>query len=185
MQVKGILLQSIPIFIQRTHGSHGYTDFLNSLSAESREIFETPIRVSRWYPAQAAVIAPTLKICELFYNNDSIGAFESGRFSAAHALRGIYKPMVKIGTVGWLIQRSSRMAKLYYDAAESSALKHDPKDWSYFLTQKNDVHEVLERRLQGWLHKAFEISYGEPTPINIVQAQSKGDPATEYRVSWG
>lgn len=84
MKVKGSAVQSIPKFVD-THFHDRFTEWLDSLPEESRKIMRTSfIPANVWYPFKEAIAIPTQKICSLFYDNDSRGAVEAGRFSAEH-----------------------------------------------------------------------------------------------------
>jgi hypothetical protein len=43
---------------------------------------------------------------------------------------------------------------------------------------------IIEKRIGGWIEKALEITRCEDINIEISQSMAKGDPVTEYRISW-
>src|SRR5512135_992652 len=114
MEAKGTVLQSIPKFVQKRFGDEAVQHWLARLSPEAREVYANPIMASMWYPLIATIAEPTEAICDLFFGGDMKGAWESGRFSAEEALRGIYKIFVIVGTPQTILKKgATAMAMLY------------------------------------------------------------------------
>ena len=59
-----------------------------------------------WYDINDALIEPTKKICDLFFNGKDQGAWEIGRFSAVIVLEDMYKVSVILQPIEKLLERA-------------------------------------------------------------------------------
>jgi hypothetical protein len=138
---------------------------------------------SSWYSLQSAVIEPTQKICTLFHNGNEQGAWELGRFSADHSLRGIYSMFVKLGSPGFIVSRGSRIISQYYRPCEMKIIENQSRRARVQITRFEEPSRLVEMRIAGWMERAIELSGKRPT-IKIAQSMSNGDSVTDYEVEW-
>jgi hypothetical protein len=158
-------------------------EWLASLSEPSRKIMET-VLASSWYPLNEALIEPTQKICDLFYDGRDEGAWELGRFSAEHALTGVYRIFVKVGTPGFLISRASAIMSVYYRPSEIKVAEKSSKRAVAQLVHFPESHRMVELRMGGWMERALEISGCKEVTLDIPRSLTKGDPVTEFVAQW-
>ena len=182
MEVKGIAIAPMREYVQSKFGSR-YEEWIKSLSEESRKIVANPL-ASKWYPLQPALIEPTKKICALFHANDEEGAWQVGRFSADHALKGIYSIFVKLGSPGFIISRGSRIIAQYYNPSEIKIAENQAKRVVMQITQFGEPNSLIEKRIGGWMERALEMSGQSIKTAKITQSMAKGDKITEYLVEW-
>jgi hypothetical protein len=183
MEIKGTAIISLQEFVKKNFRER-FDEWLISLPEASRKIMDGAILVNSWYPIQDAVIEPTKKMCDLFYHGDVKGAWEAGRFSAEHALKGIYKVFVKIGSPEFIIDKSSRILPTYYKMSEMEVVITKPKSSILRITKFPTPNTYLEYRIGGWMEKALEISGCEGITIRITKSMANGDPVTEYLSEW-
>jgi len=184
MNVKGTAVTTIPLFIKSKFGEVAYNKWLNALAPASQKIFTTGVLVSSWYPLDDALIHSTLKICELFYSGNLNGAVDQGRFSAEHALKGIYKLFVKLGSVDFIIAKASSILPTYYAGSAMSVVHKGDKTTTVRITRFDGIHTVIEHRIKGWIERALEISGANNPRAKIASSMAAGAPVTDFVITW-
>ena len=184
LEIKGAGILSIVDFVKSTHGPDGYATWLGALSAEARNLAESTIFASSWYGGYSAVFELREKVCDVFYGGDAQSAREIGRFAAMQGLRGIYKALVKLGSVDWVVSRASAVATRYFRPIEITTLVHEKQRLRVRMEGVNTPAETMEASLCGFIARAMEISGGEDVAVHCPVALSKGDPYIEFECSW-
>ena len=182
MEVKGTAVGSIPEFVRKNFGSR-FDEWFGSLSSASSEIMKGSL-ASSWYPLQEAVVEPTQKICDLFYSGKEKGAWDAGRFSADHGLKGVYKVFVKMGSPEFLISRASKVFASYYRPCEIKVADHTSKRSVVHIVQFPQPNKLIESRIAGWMERALEISGCMQPRLKIHRSLAKGDSVTEFIAEW-
>jgi hypothetical protein len=183
MKVKGTAVKTIPEFIQKNHPGK-YKAWAANLPEVSRNIFHNGIKASDWYPVDEAIVIPIKIMEEMFYSNNRRGAWESGRYSADVALSGIYKLYVRISSPGHIIERASRVLQAYYEPSDLRIISSGKNFVNLHILKFEKFDEVIDHRLAGWMERALEISGCRNINIDIPKSFSKGDPYTEFRLTW-
>jgi len=177
MQIKGTALKTTEDFVKKNF-LNGYTQWLNSLPKNIADFYNNGILIANWYPLDA-VILPTKKIAELFYNNDyQKAAFEVGYFSAIESLQGIYKIFVKIASIDFVIKRTTSIFSTFYDKGILEVFDSTPEKVILKSTGfKKDELEIFDR-ITGWIKgifdtistKNFQVSYTiEEKTNNLIE----------------
>jgi hypothetical protein len=158
MEVKGTAVLAIRDYVKNNYPTE-FNTWLNSLSPAAKGIFSSPIDSTKWYPVESGANEPTEMIGKIFFNGDiDRGAWESGRYSAERALKGIYKIFVKASNPQYIIKRASRVFSTYYRPCEIEVVD-EPKDGVVIeMTKVNIRYSAVERRILGWMEMALEIS---------------------------
>ena len=184
IEIKGAGILSIVEFVKSTHGSEGYTKWLRCLSSDARELAESTVFASSWYGGHAAVFELREKVCEVFYDGAPQSAREIGRFAATQGLRGIYKALVKIGSVDWIMSRASAVATRYFRPIEITTLIRNKQRLLVRMEGVKTPSEAMEASLCGFIGRAAEISGAEDVSVHCPVAVSKGDAYTEFDCTW-
>lgn len=184
MEAKGSIVTPTPEFIKEKFGEDGLNKWLDNLSADAQKVYRGKILPTNWYSIKDILVEPTLKMCELFFNSDTKGAWELGRFIADYNLKGIYKTFIKIGSTKFLINKASQILPTFYQAATIEI--HDETDTSATLhiTKLPGTHEIVEKRIAGWIERALEISGSKNPKVNIAKSLTNNDSVTEIKVEW-
>ena len=182
MEVKGAAIVPMEKFITENFGEESYALWFDSLSQEAKEVYKAPFSAF-WYPMKEILIDPTEKICEILYEGNIKGAWECGRFSAQHALKGIYKIFIKFGSPGFLLSKASTILPQYYKPSDIKILNSE-KNSATMQMMFEESYNVLEYRIGGWIEAALEISGCKNVSVKINSSLAKGDEATEYSASW-
>ncbi len=184
MDIKGTAIIAIRDFVKISYPDD-FQKWLNALPDSSKQIFSGVIDATKWYDVKDAAIEPTKQIAELFFSGDlKQGAWESGKFSADKALKGIYKIFVKASSPQYIISRASRVFASYYQPCEMIIDKNISHDLTLHIINTTEMVDVIEYRIAGWIEKALEISGSKNINIQITRAISNGDELTEYSIKW-
>lgn len=184
MEVKGEALISIPIFILKKIGRKGYNQWLTSISAEARKVYSSPIHKSDWFPLQEIMVEPTVKACELFFNNSKRGAWECGRYSAEYGLKGIYKVLVKLASPQILIKKAGPILASYYKPSSLEAVESGKNYVVVRITEFPEMNKIIEYRIAGWMERATEICGCTNVTVKITYSLTENDPFTEFKIYW-
>lgn len=184
MKAKGVAVGSIPEFV-RTCFPDGFRPWLSSLPESSRTIFENPIATDGWYPIDEAVIVPTQSICDTFYEKDPAGAWEAGRFSAQQALKSVHRIFIKVGSPLFVVDRAAGIFTAYYRPSRAVVAEKRPDRAVIHLVEFGRPHDLVDRRIAGWIEMALELSGCENLTVSITQSLAHGDPQTEFVAEWG
>ena len=180
MDAKGSAVEILPKFIMNTFGKDSFNRWLNSLPPKAKAEFSDGILSFRWYPLRSLLVLPTQRFCELFYDGDLKGALEVGRFSADYALKGVYKLFVRVRSPEFLIKRAHKILPTYYRPCAMELVEISSSRSTLRITEFEEMDEVIELRMKGWMEKALEISGATNVNISIPKSLTKNDPYTDF-----
>lgn len=184
MEVKGTAIKTIPLFIKERFGEGGLNQWIDALTPEARKVYQAPVYPSSWYPLKEVLIEPLRKMCYLFYAGDLKGARESGRFSADHSLKGIYKLFVKLGSPQFVVRQAASILATYYNPSEIKVVECQKGQAIVQITKFPDMNQLVETRIVGWMERGLEISGAEQPNIKITKSLTAGDPLSEFHATW-
>lgn len=184
MVVKGAAVASLPHFISKKFGEDGLDKWLRSLPDDTKRVFSYPVLSSSWFPLKGVLVKPTENMCNLFYNGDVKGAWESGRYSADHGLRGIYKMFIRFGSAEYIINRATVILPTYYNPSELKVANSSKNQAVMHIIKFPEMDKIIEMRIGGWMERALELSGCNNVQVKVTQSLSGGDPLTEYITSW-
>jgi hypothetical protein len=182
MEVKGTAIESLPLFVKKYYPER-YNEWLNSLSEKSRDIMQNAL-TAEWYPLEQGLTEPTMKVCELFYNGDKKGAWEAGRFSADHSLKGVYKVFVRFGSPHFIIKRASRILPTFYTPSTMKVVGETKRSTTLQIIEFPKLDKIIELRIGGWIERALEICGCKNVKIDIPKSLTIGNPLTEFDIKW-
>lgn len=184
MEVKGIALKTTRDFVKANFPGE-YNTWIKKLPAETREMYEFVIDVSKWYPIKESYLVPLTIISDLFYNGDKKKCGDAlGYYSADIALKGIYKVFLMIASPSFLMQRAGKIITTYYRPCEVEAIKISDKSVSLNITDFSEMDLALEYRFGGWCKKALELSNCDGVNYERKKSLARGDASTILVFSW-
>ena len=74
MEVKGTAVAILPEYVRRKHGEAAFLKWLGSLPEGSRRLFQSPVRLSDWFPGDMAYLEPTAAVCRMFFPDETTKA---------------------------------------------------------------------------------------------------------------
>jgi hypothetical protein len=183
-EVKGTAVSVTPEYVKARYGESGRKRWLESLSPEAQAIFSRTIYPNLWFPLEFGFVEPTRKVCELFHGGRPLGAIDVGRFSADSALRGIYKFFVRLGSPEALMERASSVFATYYRPCRMEGIPLGKRKIALRISDFPEIHALVEARIEGWIHRALEISGCQDVQVTVTASLTRGDPCTEMQVGW-
>ncbi len=167
MKIKGIAVKTTPDFVRTKHGDN-YNKWLNSLPEESRNIILSGVYATNWYPLTEAVIIPTQKVGDIFYEGDHVEAAKDlGRFSSEVALKGIYKLFIKVSSPHFVLSRASSIFSAYYDPSEIDVLEKKDKKAVLRFSGFDEKDKLIIYRISGWIEKTLDITLKKAINIDV------------------
>ena len=107
-----------------------------------------------------------------------------GRYSAELGLKGIYKVFVRLGSTEFLIKKASTILPTYYNPSAMEIVDKDNGKATIRITQFPEPHEVVDKRIMGWMEQALVISGAKDVKVNIGQSMASGAPYTDFAATW-
>ncbi len=183
MEIKGTAVTSTPKFVKIKFGDR-FDEWINSLPEESKKILTSPIDVSAWYPLTEAVIIPTEKISELFYNDPEKAAWEAGKFSADIALKGIYKIFIRISSPSFILSRAGNIFSTYYKPSDIKVVENLSKKVVMEFDDFVESDRLIMYRIAGWIERALEMTNCSGINIDVAHSLRDGKPLTTITIEW-
>jgi hypothetical protein len=184
MEVKGSVLQSIPKFVHKKFGDAGLNRWMESLDQTARDVYSQSIMPSSWYAVAPHLVKPTQDLCDLFFGGDARGAWESGQFSADDGLRGIYRAFVMLGTPQFIVKKAATILPTFYKPSLLDVADLKDKSVTVRITLFPEPHPLLDARIGGWMEQGLLICGARHVKVLPGRLMTKGDPLSEYHISW-
>lgn len=184
MEVKGSSVITTRDFVRTNFGEEGLKRWVESLSTDSRKIFSGAIISTSWYSLKDGLVDPTRRLCGIFYNGDLRGAWEAGRYSADHGLKGIYKFFIQIASPQFIIKKASTILPTYYKPSVMKATEVGPNGAMVEIVEFREISDVIESRVAGWIEKALEICGCKNINVAFLKSMAHGENRTQYVIKW-
>lgn len=185
VEVSGLAVVTIPLFIKKNFGEEGFEKWLVKLEPEIQEIYKGIIHVNQWFDIQEIFIKPSEILCDMFYGGNKQAAWQFGRFSADYGLKGVLKVFVKLASVNYFIRRASVVIPNYYRPMTMEVPTNEKGIAVLQIPYFPGIHRLVEYRIGGWMERALEItSKGQKPSVELTKSLVDGDECTEYQVRW-
>lgn len=185
VEVSGLAVVTIPLFIKDTFGEEGYEKWLSRLDPEIQEIYKGVIPVNKWFDIQKIFVKPSEILCDMFYDGDHKAAWQFGRFSADYGLKGVLKVFVKLASVNYFIRRASVVIPNYYSPMTMEVPTNENGFAVLQIPHFPGIHRLVEYRIGGWMERALEItSKNQKISVELTKSLVDGDECTEFEVHW-
>jgi len=185
MEVKGIIIHSIPKSILDKFGQYGLKRWLELISPDARKVYSSEVDREAWFPLQELLIKPTANIAQLFYDwNLKTAAWEFGRLSADVRFKGLMKIAVKIGSPNFFLNKAGEFLPSYYRPCAIEVPVNEPKHALIRVTHFPEMDKTTEFRICGWTQRALEISGCKDVKVEILKSLTNFQPVSEYEVRW-
>ena len=185
MEAKGTLLISVQEFVLAYFGGDGFVRWLTSLPPDAAEAYRSKIPPSQWFPMNQYLAKPLRSVCEHFFDGDSRGAWECGRYSADLASNRFLRLFVRMASTHLLLKRATDILEMYYKPCRSKLTDYGSGHATLHIIEFEGINTDLEHRIGGWIERALEISSGGKAEVKISKSLAGGDKVTEYETKWG
>lgn len=181
MQIKGTSVKETLKYIRKKFPKRE-EEWINSLSEESKKIYNSIILTSHWFDLYYSQIEPQKKIGELFFdNNYEKAAYDLGKHGAYASLNGIYKLFIKVASIDFVIKKASTIFSTYFSSeAKISVIVQSENLIKLSVKGFSDKEQLQIHNITGWLdgllsiiskEKKYEIKNQiNPVENNLVEA---------------
>ncbi len=173
MKVKGTAVRVIPDYIKANFPQY-YSEWLNNLPENSKNIFENTILAATMYELYDAHVVPTRVLAEILAEEDKKVARDIGRFSAENALKGVYSVFLKMSSFRFAVKRVPMIFKTYYSPAEVDLLKSEEGDVLIKFGKLEQKELLLFYRNMGWTEVFARMSLGVEADVKLEITEENG-----------
>ena len=185
MEVKGVLISTIPVFVKENFGQEGLEKWLDTLSSDARLLFEFKVKDSEWYDLKTYMLEPVAFIAQLFYQwNLEKAGWEMGRFALDHGFKGIYRMFLKVGKPEFFVGKGPQFASRFYRPAKIEVPFNERGNATVRITEFPEIDKTVEYRIGGWMQRGLELNGCKDVQVEITRSLMKGDPYTEYCIRY-
>jgi hypothetical protein len=157
---------------------------MEKLPEDSRQLMTDKIIANNWYPIRQAMVEPMRVICDLFYDKDLRGAWDSGRFAAEDAFHGVYKVLALVHSPQFLIEKASSVFSGYYQPSQFILKQINVTCAVLYILQFEEPSELVENRIAGWIERAMQLIGCQGIDVGISESLAKGGNYTEIVCRW-
>jgi len=183
MQVKGTAVKPTLEYV-KTKFPDRFDEWFEALSQESKEIFNSTITATNWYPIKEAYIEPTKLVGELFFDNIYNAAFQLGIHSANIGLQGIYKVFIRIATPKFILGRGLNMFSSYFKPSNVKIDIQNKSLFHFYIYQFTEADKIAMHRVSGWMHQALVLIKQNNINLEVTSFEEEGKTIYKIICSW-
>ncbi len=180
--IKGRVILDTLAAVRERAGEQELSKVIQSLSNESRKVFESPILFSEWYPLDAFAEFLEVDVRETAAGNREVLAERSEKVVGSQ-LRGVYRIFVKLGSPKFVITRISAVHETYFRGVKiTMEFERSSAIIKYFGFQKKQ--NIMEPVIIGFFRKALAMSGANRVVLKFTVPIAQAGPYSELAISW-
>ena len=169
----------------REHGGEGaIKQVLARLPEQDLQLLAGTKKLSSkaWVPfgLQGRLLAA---IDEAMGRGDHAKLFEVGSFMAQRDIPRVFRPLLKLGNPGWILEVSTRMWRFYHSSGRWE-IQRTPVTVLATLHDHPAAHEAFCATFVGWLTNAVQMSGGYDVMVDHPVCHARGAPNCVFTVRW-
>ena len=183
MQVRGSILHARKTFVEEHFGTEGWHKVIQSLSDESKEVFDGFIISAGWYPFE---VGESLykAIVDVLGKGDPKIFEEIGVQSAQENLSGAHQTFLTKGDPHNFMAQANSIYQFYYDTGYRTYEKTGPMS-GIMTTHDAETFSVPDcLTVVGWYREALKMCGAKNVEMEEETCRAKGAPYCRYRVQW-
>lgn len=180
-QVKGQTMKSLLLFMQQRMQPAQLEQALATIDPNVRKELERPILPTNTFPMSllnrltvAGAKAASVPLEEF--------AREAGSFSAAEAVKGVYRFFARVLTTDALLSRAASMWSAMNTAGRMQVT--GGKGTAKLSLIDYPSEPVMCLRISGWIEKMADMSGAKNAVVRHVACVAKGDKSCEWTITW-
>jgi hypothetical protein len=184
VRTKGTSLAAIVRFIRKNWGDNGLARLASAArSPDVAAVVTGTVLAGSWYPF--AYFTELLDAATaLFGEGADAFAQREGASCAEYDLRGVYRAFVRLTSPGFVIERSGKVWRQYYDSGELVVLEKADADVQFELRAFGSPHRGHCGTVLGWSHRAAELSGAAGVRSVHTTCRARGDRRCIFQLSW-
>ncbi|NTV53316.1 MAG: hypothetical protein HGA76_09945 [Candidatus Firestonebacteria bacterium] len=162
-------------------GSAKEQELLAKLTPEEKQVY-TAVLSSAWLPIDIAAHLLQKGAEVISPGNPDLGLHQIGLFQARYNLAGIYKPLMRITTVYFVVQQAAKLWTTYFDRGQALAVKVADKNLIEFSVDDFPELPYSNRRIvNGFIEGTLEFT---GTKNIRVTHQSENSQSWKWHIIW-
>lgn len=109
--------------------------------------------------------------------------FEVGEFMGRHDVPSLFRPLLRLGNAGWIIQLATKLWRFYHDRGYWD-LERTPVSIMATLQEHPESDEAFCATFTGWLTGALEVAGGEDVQVHHPVCHARGAPHCVFMLRW-
>lgn len=171
-------------FVRDRGGDAAIKEVLRRLPEKDLQILSGTKKLSSkaWVPfgLQARLLT---SIDRSMGEGDLAKLFEVGRYMSTRDIPRVFRPLLKLGNPGWILEVSTRMWRFYHDRGHWE-VQRTPVTVLATLHDHPDSHEAFCATFIGWLTGALELSGGYDVMVDHPVCHARGAPQCVFTARW-
>lgn len=163
----------------KARGPEFEKEFLNRLSPGDQDMFVNCLAFT-WIPIEKAAKFYELA-AQVLYPGESRGLVKIGKELAKNNLGGVYKLLVMIATIPYVVKQAAQFWKAYHEAGLATVITEQKNQLYFIVEQYPDLPKQFHELVQGYIEAIVEFAGGKM--VNV----KKGEPIKDgckWFVSW-
>lgn len=184
LQVRASGMWARKQWIAEHHGEAGYDVLARELSPAGRLLLREPIDPKQWIN-YLLFIEVVIAMDRVFGAGDGTLAIELGRDSAHRNTSTVLKPFIRLGSVGWVLRRASKVWREHFSEGAFEVRFDEPA-----RTAEGEIvdfpypHIVHTYTVLGFAIGCVELSGASDVTGQVASCRSRGADRTLLRVRW-
>ena len=168
----------------RAHDPSKMTEVLERLDERDLKYLsgKKKLTTKAWVPfmLQARLLR---SIDESFGEGDLSALYDVGVFMANRDIPRVFRPLLKFGNPGWIIEVSTRLWR-YYHSCGYWEVQRTPVSILCTLHEHDEADEAFCATFTGWLSAALEASGGDDVLVDHPVCHARGAPSCVFTCRW-
>jgi hypothetical protein len=184
VRTKGTSLAAIVRFVRQNWGAEGLARLAAASQAtEVLELIDGKVLAGSWYPF--AYFTELLDNASALFSGGVEGfARREGASCADYDLRGVYRVFVRFTSPAFVIERSGKVWRQYYDSGDLVVLETDDARVIYELRDFGSPHRGHCGTVLGWSERAAELSGATAVRGTHAICRARGDRRCVFQIDW-
>jgi hypothetical protein len=184
VRTKGTSVAAIVRFVAQNWGDQGLARLAGAIhDPEIGAIVEGKVLAGSWYPF--AYFTDLLDTAQSLFG-DNIDEFSrrEGASCADYDLRGVYRVFVRFTSIDFVIERSGKVWRQYYDSGDLVVLDTEGPRVVFELRDFGAPHRGHCGTVLGWSERAAELSGVAGVAGVHPSCRARGDERCVFQIDW-
>ena len=180
--VKGTAIIPSVEYLRKNHESR-YEEILERIPEDYRNIIESGILASSWYPVE--LLTNLLKAAKMVLGREDRDIiYKLGYASGEYASRGVYKVFFMVSSPNRMIQMADKIWNKYYSFGKFRIIENEKTRAAVRIEDTDFSDPLLCERIRGWMTAVLVNTGAKNVVVEHTVCVSRGGKYEEYRARW-
>lgn len=181
--VKGSAITSTIRYIRDHHDDVMYREIRDSLSPEHRALLKKGVVPHEWVPYSLFIELSVATDARLGQGDLTL-CRDIGRYGARVNLPTLYRLFMRLGSVGFILRKASRLWSVHYDTGSMEVEELTNRAARLTIGDFDEPHRAHCLRVLGWTEGAIEMTGSQLLGAEKVSCRTEGDEACVLHLRW-